>query len=427
MPRIVVFAAMHLVLLGSLTGPAVIGIPAAIARLVAQEERSATLAAVLLAGAIAALVANPIFGFLSDRSRSRFGRRRPWLLGGVLVGLAACALLVVADSVLLLAAGWVLAQVGYNAALAALAALFGEQIEEERRAAAAGVFAAAAFLGALPPLAIAALMPGRTDLLMLVMPAVAVLVVAVSAAMVHDVPRDVMPSRRAVTARVRRRTLRPPAAFVWVWIQRMLMHVAFSLATAFGLYFAMARLDLDTEAASSIIGVATLLGGAGIVAASLITGMLAARKGKYGSVIALAAIGLAVAAAVRAGAHEHPAQLWLASLLGGLALGAFYAVDLALVLRTVPKGQEGVYLGGFNVAETLPQTLAPTLALALLAVGAGDPLSGSSDNFVALYGAAALVALLAALPLLGLRSVVNRREPAQEASPPTEPAGAPHP
>src|SRR4051794_3686693 len=32
-------------------------------------------------GAVVALLAGPVFGQLSDRTRSRFGRRRPWILG----------------------------------------------------------------------------------------------------------------------------------------------------------------------------------------------------------------------------------------------------------------------------------------------------------------------------------------------------------
>ena len=44
------------------------------------------LALVLSVGAVVAIVSNPIFGHLSDRTRSRFGRRRPWLLAGMFCG-----------------------------------------------------------------------------------------------------------------------------------------------------------------------------------------------------------------------------------------------------------------------------------------------------------------------------------------------------
>lgn len=421
MPRIAVFALLNLVLLGSLTGPVVVGLPASIARIVPEADRAPALAGVLLAGAIAALVANPLFGFASDRTRSRFGRRRPWLLGGALAGLGSCALVVQADSVPMLTLGWVLAQTSYNAALAALAALLGERLEERQRAKASGIFAAAAFLGTLPPLAIAAVAPHRLDLVMLAMPAVALVVVCLCAATLRDSAATHPHSQSSARERGRVPVLRsrPSAAFWWVWLQRLLMHLAFSLVTAFGLYFVMARLAVDTERASSIISVTTLLGGAGIVVASLITGLVAGRRGRYGPYLAVAAVALAGASVLRAGVTGDATHLWLSALIGGLALGAFYAVDLALVLRTVPAGREGAYLGVFNVAETLPQTIAPSVAVLLLGLGAGDPLSASGDNYAALYLCAGVVALLAVLPMLGLRGVLSREHP--------EPSSAPSP
>jgi MFS family permease len=418
-PRIAVFAVLNLVLLGSLTGPVVVGLPATIARIASEEDRAAALAGVLLAGATAALVANPLFGYASDRTRSRLGRRRPWLLGGALGGLCSCLLVVQADSVPMLVVGWVLAQTSYNAALAALAALLGEQLEERRRAKASGVFAAAAFLGTLPPLAIAAAAPHRLDLVMLAMPAVALVVVSLCCAVIRD-PRVTHPRLRASGPRSAASIgvdARPPAVFWWVWLQRLLMHLSFSLVTAFGLYFVMARLAVTTEQGSSIISVTTLLGGAGIVVAALITGAAAGRRGRYGPYIATAAVGLAAAGALRAGVAGDVTQLWLAALVGGLALGVFYAVDLALVLRTVPTGREGAYLGIFNVAETLPQTVAPSVAVLLLGVGAGDPLSASGDNYAALYVCAAAVALLATVPMVGLRGVLSRAAPERRPAP----------
>ncbi|MFP3813160.1 MFS transporter, partial [Bacillus sp. SIMBA_005] len=38
------------------------------------------------AASIVVMIITPIVGILSDRTRSRLGRRRPWILGGMLVG-----------------------------------------------------------------------------------------------------------------------------------------------------------------------------------------------------------------------------------------------------------------------------------------------------------------------------------------------------
>src|SRR5262245_41202362 len=45
---------------------------------------AAAMGAILLASRAWDAVADPVAGFLSDRTRSRFGRRRPWLVAGAL-------------------------------------------------------------------------------------------------------------------------------------------------------------------------------------------------------------------------------------------------------------------------------------------------------------------------------------------------------
>ena len=50
------------------------------------KQATAHLGLVSGVGALFALIANPLAGRLSDRTTSRFGMRRPWILGGALVG-----------------------------------------------------------------------------------------------------------------------------------------------------------------------------------------------------------------------------------------------------------------------------------------------------------------------------------------------------
>jgi len=57
----------------------------------APDSKESTLAWVLGIGAFVAMIANPVAGLFSDRTRSRFGMRRPWLVGGALLGLAGSA------------------------------------------------------------------------------------------------------------------------------------------------------------------------------------------------------------------------------------------------------------------------------------------------------------------------------------------------
>jgi MFS family permease len=421
--QIALFALINLVLLGSLTAPVITGLPLRIAGLVGEDQRTETLAFVTVCGAIASLVANPVFGFLSDRTRGRWGRRRPWLLAGVAGGWVASLMVVNAPSVAGLTLAWVLAQTAYNASLAAVAALLGDQVRERSRAMASGVFGAAAFLGTLPPLVLAGILPGRIDIVVLAMPTAAVAVVLVACLLLRDPPLGETTGRGRGRVRLRpampsRAELRAARPFALVTLQRLLMHLAFGLATSFTLFFVSDRMRLSPEAAGPVVALVTLAGGSAIVVSALVTGSLAGKRGAYRNWIVAAAIGLAVAAALRAVSSDVP-PLVAGAVIGGLALGAYYAVDLALALRTIPAEKHGAYLGVFNTAETLPSTVSPAIATALLLVGGSDPISGRSDDYLALYLVAAVVALTALLPLPALRGVLTRRPVPVETSIPS--------
>ena len=98
----------------------------------ANKERN--LAIVLGVGAVISLVANPLFGMLSDRSRSSRGRRRPFLLGGAIGACLGLAVLAVAPNVAVLLLGWCLVQGSLNCYLAAIIAIIPDRVPASQRA-----------------------------------------------------------------------------------------------------------------------------------------------------------------------------------------------------------------------------------------------------------------------------------------------------
>jgi len=396
-------AAVNLAALGALTAPAVVGLPVRVADLVPAADRAGTLAVIIAAGALAAIVANPLVGFLSDRTRAGWGRRRPWMLAGAVAGPLAAWWLLSANDLFTLVLAWVGMQVCYNAVLATAAAQLADTVEERWRAGASGIFAAAAFLGTLPPLVIAATLPTQLVLASAIMPGAAVIAVVLCVLFVPDTTvADIdLPSR---SAGGRRFALAP--GFAVVWVQRLLLQSAFSLTTAFTLYFVMDRMLRDQASATSVTSLSTVLGGGAIVIAAVTMGLLAGRRGDYRPFLAAAIVGLIAAALLRAFAAE-PVQLWTSALVGGLAMGTFFAVDFALALRTIPAERTGAYLGVLNATETIPQVVGPLAAAALLATGS-DPLGGRGGDYVALYVTAAAVALLALVLLRFVASYARR-------------------
>lgn len=94
----------------------------------------AALPALWIAGPVTGLIVQPIIGHLSDHSRSRFGRRRPFLVGGGL--LAALALLVMPNATTLwasVAALWLLTAAN-NISMDPARALVADNLPAARRA-----------------------------------------------------------------------------------------------------------------------------------------------------------------------------------------------------------------------------------------------------------------------------------------------------
>ena len=114
---------------------------------------------------------------------------------------------------------------------------------------------------------------------------------------------------------------------------------------------------------------------------------------------------------VLVGASIYAVGLWVAAaadgydaFLVGMALtgvghGVYFAVDLALVTDVLPDKERHAAkdLGVLNIANALPQSVAPAIAPLILAVGGGD--------YSSLFVAAGCIALLGSFAILPLKSV----------------------
>ncbi len=101
--------------------------------LLAPTTTNTAFALVSSMGALAGLLAAPLTGALSDRTVSRWGRRRPWLLAGILVGVAGLLLMAVARTIPWLLLGEILEQIGVDTVLSTVTALIPDQIPPPQR------------------------------------------------------------------------------------------------------------------------------------------------------------------------------------------------------------------------------------------------------------------------------------------------------
>ena len=130
----------------------IIILPSQVFKLVGELQKGEALALILVPGAFVSLFANPLFGMLSDETRGRFariGRRRPYILLGTLVNVAALVWMALARDILSLAVAYALIQFSNNAATAPFHALLPDIVPREQRGLASGVMGLLATSGSI--------------------------------------------------------------------------------------------------------------------------------------------------------------------------------------------------------------------------------------------------------------------------------------
>src|SRR3989441_3734977 len=119
--------------------PLLVTLPLKINALVGIKEAPNSLALVAGIGALVAMVGNPFFGRMSDRTSSRLGMRRPWMVIGLVGGTLGILIVALAPNIPVVLVGWCIAQLFFNALLAALIAVLPDQVPRAQRGLVSGV------------------------------------------------------------------------------------------------------------------------------------------------------------------------------------------------------------------------------------------------------------------------------------------------
>jgi hypothetical protein len=186
--------------------------------------------------------------------------------------------------------------------------------------------------------------------------------------------------------------------FGWAWLSRFLVLMGYATLTSFQVFYLIDHLGIGQERVAQLVFFSTLILQGSVVAVSILSGWLSDSTGRREIFVLTSATTYAVALAIIAFAGS------LNTFFVGIGLGVCLAVDLALVADVLPDPDNAARdLGVFNIANAMPQSLAPAIAPIFLAV----PLlaSGEGGNYTALYFAAAVFALLGALAIQPVKGV----------------------
>ena len=320
-------------------------------------------------GALVAVVAGPVAGALSDATGSRYGRRRPWIAGGALLGFAGLAMLSGQHTLLGVTLGWCLAQAGLNAVLAGTSALVPDRVPVRQRGMVSGWIGLTQSVGVvIGVLAVTALVTGTVSGYVftgaiVVLSTVPLLLRAAD----PQVPREELPrlSAHALLGSFRFSPKQNPD-FAWAWATRFLVQLGNALATLYLLYFLRDKVHYAQQFPGhkaedgllvlilvyTVTTVITVVGG----------GVISDRSGRRKPSVIVSGYVMAGAATLLAIWPTWNGALIAAAVLG-LGFGVYLSVDQALITQVLPTAQDRAKdLGVINIANSAPQVLGPALA-----------------------------------------------------------------
>lgn len=367
-----------------------------------EADKEAILALVTGAGAAVSLVANPLFGAFSDRTTSRLGRRVPWVLLGGVLGAAALIALAGAPNVAVMTLLWCLVQAGCNGAYAAITAAIPDRVPVPQRGTVGGLAAMGQTVGILLGAVIAAAVTGNFAAGYLVCAAALLAGVVLYFFKNDDVPLPAQARPPFSLAAFARSFWISPSLypdFAWAWLTRLLVNIGNHMVTLYLLFFLKDAVHLkETEGIEPEFGVLILTGlyAVMVIVTSVIGGPLSDRMGKRKPLVIISSAIIAVASLILAFAPTWAGALIGASVLG-IGFGCYLAVDFALITQVLPTAlSRGKDLGVINIANSLPQVLAPLIAFPFVTLWGG---------YVSLYVAAAVIGLLGAVFVVKIKGV----------------------
>lgn len=359
------------------------------------------------AGSVVVMIITPIVGILSDRTRSRLGRRRPWILGGMLVGVLSLFVMGLAPSVILLGVGWILAQIGWGQSLANLTTSMADTLPEHQRGKVAGFVGFATQVAPVAGVIIAGSLVGDPLLLFLIPGIVGVVFVTLFLLFSREQDsRQMIVDGVLTIGTTFRKYLYNPAKypdFSLVWAGRFCFYFGLTLNTTFTAFFFAARLNISVEEIAGVLATLSLVGIAATTIGAIGGGFLSDKLRRRRLFVLLASAIFAGGVVVEAVASDIT-MLFIGSLIASVGIGAFSAVDQALLLDVLPERDTdaGRFMGIAGFATAIPQAIAPFLAPLVLAIGA----SATGDkNYTLLYFVAGAITVVGGLLVMRVRQV----------------------
>ncbi|MEE9285235.1 MAG: MFS transporter [Dehalococcoidia bacterium] len=330
----------------------IVVLPTRILDVAPEESKNTYLGVLSFVGLLIAVIVQPVVGGLSDRARTRWGRRAPFIAVGATASLPLIVAVGVAPSYVLLFVFICALQLTSNSALGPFQGLIRDLIPRRHRGAASGMKTMVEIAGAMIITGVVGVLMGRyqdTDNFLWVWAATGVLaammvpgsvVTTVSVAKAPPAPveeDDQGPTERSTKAH---------PDYPWFLLSRFFMATGAVSIGTFALFFLEDRVGIENPA-QELWKFLPVVGGA-VLLVSYPAGLLADRAGRKPVMLVAGVLG-ALSAAVLLTADSVAGVMVVAGIVGA-AMGMFLGANWAMATDLVSSRRTAQQLAYLNIA-----------------------------------------------------------------------------
>jgi MFS family permease len=334
-------------------------------------EQAAVLGLALSISGITYLIAAPIGGLLSDKTRTRFlGRRNIWILGGAIAQAIALIALGHASTVPALIILASISTIPTGVILAATSVIVPERVPIRSRGRISSLNGLMALIGSGLGIGIGSLAP--TLFIGFVILAIQVVVFCgIFAFFTRDEPSPAPIDKTDLSiVRPKFPTPRSHPDYWLTFAARALSFMAFGLATGLELYALRDYFHVghgSTHAAGLVQAQITIFSTLALAVSAILGGILVDRFGRLKPFVIASSL-IFVPGALVLALVPTITGAFIGFIIVGLAFGSYISVDGVLMTRVIPsKTNAGRDLGILNVSGSIGSIVAPVLAGALVA------------------------------------------------------------
>jgi MFS family permease len=313
------------------------------------------------------------WGAVSDLTRSRLGKRTPWIIFGAVTGAAGLALIGLSNTVGGLLAAFIGYALLFNALPAAVLAVFPDRIPRDKRGTASAIYGGSQVIGGAVAGIIASQFISNPNPLFFVA-AVVILVGGLSfVAIAPDFSSKDEPRQKLDLHGLADSFKFPAKApdFYWAFAGRFLLLLGLYMVQNFQLYILTDYIGLSNNQAGSILALSGFASLITIVIGIFVAGPLSDKIKRRKVPIFIASMLFGVAVLIPLLSPTGTSMIIFAAV-SGLGLGAFLSVDTALMTEVLPSQESrGKDLGILNTANTVPGIIAPLVTAGIVGVGLG--------------------------------------------------------